>query len=116
MAQDRKASRPDDTSGGADSPANSQQVRDDIDAGRMRDKVDHPDPATAPLGTDAEAGGAPASAQSPQADRRLNTGDTTRDDRRAHGAESRKVARPGVIAIVVAIVVIAGIAWYFAAL
>lgn len=35
-----------------------EQLRADIDSGRTGDKVDHPDPATAPLGTDAEAGGA----------------------------------------------------------
>lgn len=35
-----------------------QQLREDIDSGRTGDKVDFPDPAAAPLGTDAEAGGA----------------------------------------------------------
>lgn len=34
-----------------------EQLRADIDAGRTGDKVAFPDPATAPLGTDAEAGG-----------------------------------------------------------
>ena len=33
------------------------QVRRMTDSGEMDDKVDHPDPATAPLGTDEEAGG-----------------------------------------------------------
>jgi hypothetical protein len=37
---------------------NGEQLRSDIDSGRTGDKVDHPDPAAAPLGTDAEAGGA----------------------------------------------------------
>ena len=104
MAQDLKAS-PDRTGKGT----NAQQVRDDIDAGRMRDKVDHPDPATAPLGTDAEAGGAPASIQSTRADHEPHA-----DARRAQGGESRNVARPGLITVVVAIVVAAGIIWYFA--
>ncbi|TRO87665.1 hypothetical protein FKB34_15515 [Glycocaulis profundi] len=31
------------------------RLRDDIDTGRARDKVAHPDPAAAPLGTDDEA-------------------------------------------------------------
>ncbi len=35
-----------------------EQLRADIDAGRTGDKVAFPDPAAAPLGTDAEAGGA----------------------------------------------------------
>jgi hypothetical protein len=34
-----------------------EQLRADIDAGRTGDKVAHPDPAAAPLETDAEAGG-----------------------------------------------------------
>ncbi|QYO79212.1 hypothetical protein [Devosia salina] len=33
------------------------RLRADIDAGRTGDKVDFPDPAAAPLATDAEAGG-----------------------------------------------------------
>jgi hypothetical protein len=38
------------------------QLRDDIDAGRTGDKVDWPDPAVAPLGTDEEAAGTPPDA------------------------------------------------------
>ena len=34
-----------------------EQLRTEIDAGETGDKVAFPDPATAPLGTDAEAGG-----------------------------------------------------------
>jgi len=37
---------------------NADQVRSDIDHGRTGDKVNYPDPAVAPLGTDAEAGAA----------------------------------------------------------
>ena len=36
---------------------NGEQLRADIDAGRTGDKVAFPDPAAAPLATDAEAGG-----------------------------------------------------------
>jgi hypothetical protein len=39
---------------------NVDMLRDDIDRGGEGDKVNYPDPATAPLGTDAEAGGNPA--------------------------------------------------------
>jgi hypothetical protein len=35
------------------------QLRSDIDHGRTGDKVDFPDPAAAPLGTDEEAAGTP---------------------------------------------------------
>ena len=39
-----------------------EQLRADIDSGKTGEKVGYPDPATAPLGTDDEAGGAPATA------------------------------------------------------
>jgi hypothetical protein len=39
----------------------SDRLRKDIDRGRAGDKTDYPDPAAAPLGTDAEAGGHPPS-------------------------------------------------------
>lgn len=39
------------------------QLRHDIDSGLTRDKVAAPDPAAAPLGTDDEAAGTPASPQ-----------------------------------------------------
>lgn len=38
---------------------NTSQLRAAIDAGAAKDKVAYPDPAAAPLGTDAEAGGFP---------------------------------------------------------
>jgi len=37
---------------------NWAKVKHLIDSGRTREKVNHPDPAAAPLGTDEEAGGA----------------------------------------------------------
>lgn len=40
-------------------PHNVDQLRNDIDHGRTGDKVDYPDPAAVPLGTDAEAAGHP---------------------------------------------------------
>ncbi len=39
--------------------AGAQRLRDLIDRGRTGDKVAHPDPAAAPLGTDDEAAGTP---------------------------------------------------------
>src|SRR4051812_40035786 len=42
------------------SPAqNTEQLRERIDHGETGDKVDYPDPAAAPLGTDDEAAGQP---------------------------------------------------------
>lgn len=47
---------------------NTAQLKDAIDRGETADKVDFPDPAASPLGTDAEAGGAsPAGAEVAQA-------------------------------------------------
>lgn len=43
-----------------DEPTTSDRLREDIDRGRTGDKVDFPDPAAAPLGTDDEAAGDPA--------------------------------------------------------
>lgn len=37
-----------------------EQLRSDIDSGKTGEKIGFPDPATAPLGTDDEAGGARA--------------------------------------------------------
>jgi hypothetical protein len=41
----------------------ASQLRAAIDAGQTRDKVNYPDPAAAPLGTDDEAGGNPPTAE-----------------------------------------------------
>jgi hypothetical protein len=38
----------------------TERLRKDIDAGRAGSKVDYPDPAAAPLGTDDEAAGTPS--------------------------------------------------------
>jgi hypothetical protein len=42
---------------------NVDRFRKDIDRGKAGDKTDYPDPAAAPLGTDDEAGGHPATAE-----------------------------------------------------
>lgn len=46
-----------DMSGNDERPPTSDALRDRIDRGKGQDKVAFPDPAAAPLGTDAEAGG-----------------------------------------------------------
>jgi hypothetical protein len=46
------------------------QLRDDIDSGRTGEKIDWPDPAAAPLGTDEEASGTPPHRRTVEAARR----------------------------------------------
>lgn len=58
MPANEQEKRP-DSSDAAHPARNTDQLRDEIDSGRTQDKVAHPDPAAAPLGTDAEAGGVP---------------------------------------------------------
>ncbi len=50
--------------------ATAAQLKEDIDSGRMRDKVAAFDPAAAPLGTDEEAAGTPTPAWAFEAERR----------------------------------------------
>lgn len=61
---------------------NWSQARKRIDRGKTHDKVNFPDPAAAPLGTDEEAGGA-----------RTSEEDIARSVRA--GEPSEKVHRPG---------------------
>ena len=44
---------------GAPAESTAEQLKADIDSGRTGDKVNNPDPAAAPLGTDEEAAGTP---------------------------------------------------------
>ena len=44
-------------------PPTSDRMRHDISRGKTGDKIDHPDPAAAPLGTDDEAAGKPPSTE-----------------------------------------------------
>ena len=48
----------------------TDRLRSDIDHGQAGDKVDFPDPAAAPLGTDEEAAGTPASKEAVALERR----------------------------------------------
>lgn len=59
--------------------ANPLELRRDIDKGLTGDKVDFPDPAAAPLGTDDEAAGTPITQAQLDAARRAE---------RAHGRQS----------------------------
>ena len=44
-------------------PPTADRLRHDISRGKAGDKVDHPDPAAAPLGTDDEAAGRPPTSE-----------------------------------------------------
>lgn len=64
------------------------RLRADIDAGRAQDKVAHPDPAAAPLGTDDEASGHPIT---PQQARMAHEAEVGRHDAMARGVEDRPI-------------------------
>lgn len=57
-----------------DAAATTDQLRSDIDSGRTHDKVAKSDPAAAPLGSDAEAGGNPPAAREVATARKHETG------------------------------------------
>ena len=58
----RRAGQEDDSAVERDGET-ADRLRADIDGGESGDKVGHPDPSAAPLGTDAEAGGAPPTSE-----------------------------------------------------
>lgn len=71
--------------------ANAEQLRKAIDRGRTGDKASAPDPAMAPLGTDAEAGGfAPNAAEVELAHRE----ETTRGAQVSPPPANRNTAMP----------------------
>ena len=75
---DDKRRGPDHEGGTAD------KLRKEIDRGKAGDKTDFPDPAAAPLGTDAEAGGNPPTreelerARKEEVEQRPNEGEASR--------------------------------------
>lgn len=70
----------------------SDRLRKDIDRGKGGDKVGFPDPAAAPLGTDAEAGGNPPTREELKIAREQEV--TKRPDGRKVDAERRPVTKP----------------------
>lgn len=85
----------------------SDQLRDDIDKGRTGEKVSMPDPAAAPLATDAEAGGATPTAQ----ERKVEAASTpTRPAGRGNSSSGRMVYLALVVCLGVALVVIVALA------
>lgn len=89
----------------------TEQLRTEIDAGRTRDKVAYPDPAAAPLGTDAEAGGTPVPPRVAEAERERAS---ERPERPRTGPVPPQAQRPWMIGLIVAAAVAAGIAVLFA--
>lgn len=91
---------------------NVDQLRAAIDRGKTGSKVDAPDPAAAPLGTDEEAAGTPVSAREVraawEAERRTSAPDATAP---GAGTGMRRVSlrggRPGLILIAVFLAAIA---------
>jgi hypothetical protein len=67
------------------SPNTTERLRADIDHGRTGDKVDFPDPAAAPLGTDDEAAGTPASRRRVAQARAAETKRAPGPEQRRHG-------------------------------
>lgn len=109
----------DATPGAADEreAATTSRLRDDIDEGRTGDKVGYPDPAASPLGTDAEAAGAPPTREEVATARDRETGaretapvaDSGRPvsvDRHTTGR-----SRGGLIAGIIAVVVLILLLW-----
>ena len=95
--------------------AEAHRLRHDIDNGRTGDKVDAPDPAAAPLGTDAEAGGAPPRAMEARIARATETSHTAADPKRpvpeaAPGGHDHKAGRTpliwGAVALIAILVVL----------
>jgi len=75
---------------GAQPSPTTAELREAIDRGKAGDKVDWPDPAAAPLGTDDEAAGTPPTPERIQAAFANEVGrHTATSSTRAHGERSR---------------------------
>lgn len=100
------------------------KLRDDIDRGRAGDKVGFPDPAAAPLGTDAEAGSAGPTREQVRTARRYEVekrpdGPTVASGPRPVSLSEPSTGRPvGMMAlmVVLALVVLAGLGVLYVAL
>lgn len=74
-------------------PGTVDRLRKDIDRGGTGDKTDYPDPAAAPLGTDAEAGGNPPTAEQMRIAREAETRRPSERDTPSKGVD-RSRGRP----------------------
>ena len=90
--------------------AAASRLRDRIDSGATGDKVAHPDPAAAPLGTDDEASGHPPTAAQVREASRHETARTRPHD--TNGRGSAGAGRASVLLIGLAVgAIILFIAW-----
>lgn len=92
----------------------ADQLRNDIDQGRTRDKVRAFDPAAAPLGTDDEAAGTPPTAERIAMARQA---ERSREHRPGFAADPGDRARPyGTAAVLLACCLIIGaLLWWLVA-
>jgi hypothetical protein len=91
----------------SDGQPNAAQLRGDIDSGRTHDKVAHPDPAAAPLGTDAEASGSPPTGEQVATARRHETARDVPQPAAADQPHQRGIApNKGVVWLIVGCVVV----------
>ncbi|GGL97264.1 hypothetical protein GCM10011534_19080 [Pseudooceanicola nanhaiensis] len=111
---DDQKPRPDDKTP-RPSGAESARLREDIDSGATGDKVPFSDPSAAPLGTDAEAGGAPAAAPELRANRAEEAGHDassgqpekrTPSDLQGRAAGKRNMTTAAVVAVVGLVIVV----------
>lgn len=96
----------------APAPPTTARLRHDIDRGTGGDKVAHPDPAAAPLGTDDEAAG-----RSPSAERVARAQDQqnwqcgpTDPNRSAHRATAKPPSGKQILLVITALVLVAAVA------
>jgi len=118
MSSERPTSQEDAVARADTGHLNPSQLQSDIDHGATRDKVAHPDPAAAPLGTDSEAAGAPIDSKAAALERggATNRGpiDTSvQHDHAAHGRSSTPSRLLIALLVVIAIGVIIAI-WQMA--
>jgi hypothetical protein len=95
----------------ASQSSTTAQLRADIDQGRTGSKVDHPDPAAAPLGTDEEAAGTPPEAAAIAAARREEAS-LVRSPGNRQGLGSAAAIYAGLLALIIA--ALSGIAVWLA--
>lgn len=88
----------------------ADRLRHEISSGRTGDKIAHPDPAAAPLGTDAEAGGHPVTHRQAAMARREELAHGPTPPGRGSGPQGSRVLGP--VLVGVAGVVVVAIAWW----
>lgn len=107
-----------DRSGKGSGAAALDRLRDRIDRGGSGDKVGFSDPAAAPLGTDAEAGGAPPTMEQVRRAEAAESGHGTAREAKPRPADLQSSGRrsgPWIIGLVLVAVAVAVLAVLWAA-